>query len=228
MFYVICASPLAKIFQTSKRGGESFQQKCMENPEIVFDEKFPFDVLVNRPCGGIRLQYNRPHPISARDDKETLNLFNYLTGGEDGMRCPETDKYGIAPLYLGDSDMTQITADIVSLQMEMAGTEDPNYKAQILQQIQRYNAQIAETMVFARKRAREIADQRVLRAIRNTHRNLMKQWKHNKESGNGLYNPSATEFLGAIILEKELAKKHTISQRMNERMAGIMQNVRHF
>src|SRR5690606_14948917 len=82
--------------------------------------------------------------------------------------------------------------------------------------------QYIESMRSATKQARELADQRVKRALRITHANLVKQWDLLAQDGKQPYTPSIAEYVGGHILKSELEKVTKINHSMKDHMVGIV------
>lgn len=213
--YVVQASPFSRIFLPE------FAMQLVENPELINTMKDPFTVRIPRATGGIELTHNKPVHINhllprgeldAATGKRTINrevehdelrdLVPWLTGGADGMGCEETDIYGVVQLELA----TDLVADMVSARLEGRA---PTSAATVEEQ---FNSAVD----VALEKARKIANARVLRAIRITHKNLLAQWEVMATEGKGRYSPSVAEALGSHILAEEIEKATAGKRKMHE------------
>lgn len=217
MAYVIQASALSKVFV------REWEQKCVEKPEIVLDDSIPFEVRIPRSAGGIILHHNKPvlatsllpHTGKRKvEEDEVRTLVPWLTGGPEGTLSEETDIYGVVELAI-DTAIQQSVHEMLQIDMEaLAAGDDDALKRLQKRQLEAQQA----TMSHMRKevsKAREIANERVRRAMRATHSNLMQSWASLSTEGKGRYDPSATEAIGAFVLSKEIEKQTANRKSMN-------------
>lgn len=206
-----------------------FQKECERNPDFVFDQK-PFDVQIKRSGGNIIMTHNKPvrtsHLMPVQKNKindsfnagELESLVEWLTGGEDGKRSEETDIYGVVTLKV-DMDISSTLVDIAQLADE--GSSDANTK-KAMKDFQDLQKELINQTKGSLVLAREMADERVKRALRVTHMNLMKQYETMKSQGMGVYAPSIAEAVGAHILAAEIDKASETKARMVNRLSEIM------
>lgn len=149
---------------------------------------------------------------------ELESLVEWLTGGEDGKRSEETDIYGVVTLKV-DMDISSTLVDIAQLADE--GSSDANTK-KAMKDFQDLQKELINQTKGSLVLAREMADERVKRALRVTHMNLMKQYETMKSQGMGVYAPSIAEAVGAHILAAEIDKASETKARMVNRLSEIM------
>lgn len=226
--YVIQASPLSRIFLPA------YQRKLIDKPALIFDPSLPpFEVVVPRVTGAVRLTHMKPvhqHNLLPRkgyvqdesgkvrelkrarvaDRDEIRDLVPWLTGGDDGMGCEETDIYGIVQFDIG-TDIVQEMVELMQSQLMAGGGAESN-QGDFLKMKKRYDSQVAAQLA----RARQIADEKVKRALRITHSNLIQSWDALETEGKGRYQASAAEGLGAFILNEEIAAGETSRQQMHD------------
>lgn len=198
---VVACSPLTKLFIPS------WEEKLLNNLELIFDENVEFEFTVKRPTGAVKgIKYGVP--FRADDylrgtvlEKEGDNLLYYLTGGKDASGSQETDWSGIVHLDLGRSTEGAMGEMAHAMMLAEASGDEKRIAKAKKQLDDHMKASYNETRE-AMKAARALADQRVVRQLKTTHINLMNQYKHNKEDGKGLYAPTTTEHFGAYVLRK--------------------------
>lgn len=220
--YVIQASPLSKLFMPE------WHRECEKNPDIVFDEKVDFHIMVPRSGGSLTFYHRKPvaiqkvippQPQRKKDEYITDDFegtIYWLIGGEDGNRSEETDIYGVVALNL-DMDISAALADvaqIVESEGESAKKAQKNY-----QDLQKTLVSQTKNAI---KEAREKADERVRRAMRITHVNLVRQFETLRTDGKGVYTPSVAEAVGAHVLASEIEASGAPRRAMFERMTKAM------
>lgn len=165
---------------------------------------------------------------------ETRDLVPWLTGGPDGMGSEETDIYGIVQLDIG----TDVVSDMVELMQRRsfepevedddAGEPEAGEAAEgavpitrrrkrdgFAAQLVKMQAEYQRQVDAAVKRARAIADEKVRRALKITHANLVAAWDAMETDGKKPYLASAAEGLGAFILNEEIAASNASRQAMH-------------
>lgn len=173
----------------------------------------PFELTIPRSYGALTFTYNKPVHVSkvvphypgrkvandnVIDDPE--GLIDWLTGGSDGMQSHETDIYGVVALDL-DMDVSGALADIA-----MFSGDDEDAKKTAQKSYEKIQKDLIKNTSTALKRARELADSRVKRAMKRTHSNLLMQYETLKQQGGSPYAPSTSEAIGAFILRLEVDK----------------------
>ncbi len=221
--YVIQASPLSKLFMPE------WTKKCEEDPDLVFSTK-EFTVQIPRTHGALKLIHNKPVHISKLDPPSLTRvkdeylvddldgLVLWLVGGEDGMASEETDIYGVVGLNI-DMDLSSALSDVAIFDAE--NPEDGKKAAKKFEDVQK--ALITKTR-SAMVAATELANQRVMRAMKNTHINLMKQHETLKIEGKGVYAPSVAEAVGAYVLKNEINKSSENRKRMVDLLNATMKD----
>jgi len=203
--YVVCLSPLAKIFQPR------MHDHLMRNPEAVFDDKTAFQLIVDKPSGAFMIDYKKPKLI------KDPNLLMWLTGGRDGTMSRETDHTGIIYAPIQD-DMLEALTNLTGLYAE---DEEKGKKEQ-----ERVTKEISKKYGDKLKEARALSDFRVMRQIKTVHENLQKQYQTNKENNMGLYNPSTVEFLCTYVLSAEIEKNKSDRSKITTEFAKLMEQTR--
>jgi len=209
--YVIQASPLSKLFMSE------WSQKCLRDPKLLAAPDARFTVRIPRSTGGIVMQHNVPQHVSTLlpeqntrevTQDEVTPLVHWLCGGPEG-NWEETDIYGVVAIAVG----TDVTADIVGML-----TKGVSMKA-IRERQDELIKKIQEQIVLTR----EIADNRVKRALKSTYNNLVAEWERIKQAGGGVYAPSVSEALSAHILKEEIAQHSETTQAAFDLVAKAMQ-----
>ncbi len=220
--YVVQASPLSKLFMPG------WTPRCEEEPNIVLDPKVEFEVVIPRTNGALRLWHNKPVHVSKlepytpnREKDEYLvddldGLVLWLCGGEDGKSNEETDIYGVVGLNI-DMDLSSAIADVALFE-----EADPKAQATAAKKYQDIQKALVSKTKTALNDARELADYRVKRAMKNTHVNLMKQYETMRTEGKGVYAPSVAEAVGAFVLKTEIEKSGANRRKMVEMLAATM------
>ena len=220
--YVVQASPLSKLFMKAWTG------KCEEDPAIVLDPKIEFEIVIPRTNGAIRLTHNKPihisklephNPQRVKDDYLVDDLDGtvlWLCGGEDGNGNEETDIYGVVGLNI-DMDLSSALSDVA-----LFDEEDSKAKEKAAKKYQDIQKALLTKTKTALQDAREKADFRVKRAMKNTHINLMKQYETLQTQGMGKYAPSVAEAVGAYVLKTEIEKSGANRRKMVEMLAATM------
>lgn len=220
--YIIQASPLSKLFM------REWLLKCEADPQLVLKE-VPFDIVVPRSSGALKFTHLKPvqshkvlpyQPQRKKDDgylaDDPDGTILWLTGGESGDRCEETDIYGVVALNL-DMDISSALSDVALL------VEQDGEKAK---KVQKNYADLQKELVEQTKKAvaqaRQLADERVKRAMRITHQNLCQQFEILKTEGKGVYTPSIAEAVGAVVLASEIEKSGENRRKMFAQVSAIM------
>jgi len=202
-------------------------EKLEADPEKIFSDT-PFEVMIPKTNGAIKLTHNKPVHITKLeppqpsrikdeymvDDLEGLVLW--LIGGEDGQRSEETDIYGVVGLAI-DMDVSGALADVA-----MFDPDSKDDKAKAAKKFSDIQNDLVKQTKSAIKEARDKADWRVKRAMRNTHINLMKQYETLKTEGRGVYAPSVAEAIGAYVLKSEIDASSANRRKMVEMLANTM------
>lgn len=213
--YVICASPLVKMYLTE------WHERLLDKPDLIYDatEDFTFDIP--RGCSATKIRFNKPIAINGRDDKEIEVLYQWLIG-ESGHSYHETDLYGVVPFDPG--------VDLVERQDEVAQyenlmSEDPKAIAKAQKKIAEIQMDTARRLKTMREAVKASSEARILRAAKTVHNNLIRQWQLNEEQKMGKYPPSISEMLGAHALDKQIKASAAKGSALKSRMNDLMQNI---
>ena len=182
--YAICHSPIAKIFQPH------LQESLLEDPKLIFTDD-PCSIYVERASGRVEFKMGRPRVFIRRQStdqcEQTDFLVEWLTGGDDGNQCQETEQYGIVKLRYDDNVERGVTEAMMS-----GGGLPTDLK------------QAVETENEGAKRR---SHERVMRAVRRVYENMKRQQEMNKEAGLGQIQPSRVELLCNYVLKHEIANE---------------------
>jgi hypothetical protein len=196
--YVICASPLVKIYL------QEWHDRLLAEPEEMYRMQEPeeptwfFDIP--HGCASMRIPFNKPYSVRGANDKEIETKFLWLIG-ESGHSQHETDLYGIVAFDPG--------IDLVERQDELARLEsmlidDPKKAAEARKKIAALQKDSTDRVIEMRKKLINMSEDRIKRAMKTVHNNLVKQWQINEEMKMGKHRPSQSEALGAYALDKEI------------------------
>lgn len=205
-----------------------YQEIVLDKPELVFEnDKFEL-TIPSASVGGYKFEHLKPrsaHTLLSHDSRKRDEwspsleaIVHFITGGDDGMRSQETDIYGVVQLKM--EDISSQIIDIATL--TQTGTEQDEKKAAAEFKALRDNH--LKKASKALQSARELADERVKRALLMTHTNLVKQWDVLQQEGKGRYTPSIAEAVGAHILKDQVEKASAKKREMVERMSSIVNN----
>jgi hypothetical protein len=238
MSHVIQASPYTKVFLS-----RDWQRRCIENTELInSDEKFT--VTIPRSAGAIVLEHMKPRMTTTliprstaivtrvgnteqvsnqvtrqQDDKELTSLVAWLTGGPDGKQFSETDQYGVVEFDMGVDYMTHVAA-MMNIEAAMAGQPAEAILRRQVSMQQAMNERIKD----GAQRSVALADERVLRALRNNYNYFYKQCQTNLENGMGKIIPSRSEVLAAVVLAEEVEKSTKAQQALMAKVQHIIDN----
>jgi len=211
--YYIAGSPLVKVFLPE------WQDAIERDPDVIYDMNTPFEFDVDTGSRCIHVAFNKPMTPPGGSFAEQKDVLMVLTGGETGANSRATDWSGIV-LFDPKVDMAQML-DAMAM-MDDFISEDPKVKeAAIKKRIAEQRAAAAK-IKETRKAVQLRSEQRILRHMRMTHHNLIKQWQTNAEQNVGKYPPSFTEQLGMYALRTELQNKSEKSRKINEKVNEIM------
>lgn len=215
MPYVICPSPLAKIYLPE------WHDRLLDNPELIYDNKsdFIFDIVTGTRA--IKIRFNKPVALGGANDKDIAQLFGWLTG-EIGTSQHETDIYGIVE-YNPGVDLVERQEEIA--QLDDLVSDDPKAVAAAQKRVAEIQADTQNRLRAMKEGLVKKAEVRIKRAMKTVHNNLVRQWQINEEQKMGKYPASISEMLGAFALDKEIkaseAKGSKLKSRMNEMMGNI-------
>jgi len=209
---VISASPLVKIYLPQ------WHDRLLENPDLINkvyandEQTFEFDIP--RGIRAFRMTFNKPVAVVARGESEVETLYNWLIG-ESGMSQHETDCYGVVP-FDPQFDMISTLDHMASLEALAAGDMEKAMKAK--RELDKLQKDTAERIAKLRVEVKKQSEERIKRAMKNVHSNLIKQWQRNEETGMGKYPPSVSEALGRYAMNAEIAKMDERRQRLHNMM----------
>jgi hypothetical protein len=215
-YFVICASPLVKSFL------REWHPKLMKDPNVLFDAKVDFEFDVEHGCSAFRMKFNKPVPVQGKNDKETENLYNWLIGGETGREYPETNWTGIVPFDPNLDLVTQI--DEINT-LESLESEDPKEIKAARERLIKMQDEMRARLKETRAKVREGSAERIMEAMRGTHRNLLAQWRISEESNLARHAPSVSELMGAHALAGEREREEKEKKKLLEHMNDLMKNV---
>ena len=230
--YVIAASPLAKIFQSRQyeifEDGRptgvwtSMQKECIKNPELITSTE-PFDIYVDRPCGGMVFKYNVPKDVRDIHGSDERSIARWLTGGPKGDMSNETDEYGIV-MFDANVESMQTMNRITQLQLMLESASEDEQK--ILKREQKELMKRSQDSIGnAVKNARQLADARVKKVLRVLFTNMKSQIEHNKDNGRAAPSPSNSEYLAIQVLEHELNQMTKDARAKRDKVQQIIESL---
>lgn len=209
---IVACSPLTKIFLPE------WEERIMENPEIVLDEVMPFKFTVPRSVGAVEdVHYGIPFSTSSKinvareGSKAAIDLQHYLSSDKEGRFTEETNWTGIVPIQTTNEAARN---EVYHAMMQAQMSKDEKKIAKAREYAELLAKREWDDQQEAIKVARKLANERVMTQVKITHRNLMQQYKHNTEDGKGLYTPSSTEHFGAYVL-RELIQQSKARRQMS-------------
>jgi hypothetical protein len=155
------------------------------------------------------------------------DLVNYLCGDAQGQRQRETDIYGIVRLDDMDSSIMASTANQMALHAQYAMETNPQRKQQLAMELQRLQQENSKRTIELAAKAQEIANNRVMYAIKNLYNDYAAQNRTNSENGIGIIAPTDTEYLSAEVLQDAIAAAGRRNDQIMKRMAAINNNLRY-
>lgn len=201
MSYVICASPLAKIFLPD------FQNKLMDDFETLYDEKIPFAVRVKTSHGTYQFEYNKPKllgpkPTGNKMDVDWPYFVEWLCGGDSGTEYGEETKMtGIVKLPVQNDVMAML--------------------ASIVESGDKVSAKAQDAVKDSRAKARKISDLRITKAAWSIYEAYRKQTEMAMED-NKTYLPTSTEYLCVKLLSESIREKEGPKTRMAKEVKEMM------
>lgn len=217
MSYAIQASPLTKMFLPE------WQHRCLQDPKLL-TQAVPFTVHIPRASGAVVMTHGKPIHMSQLipntglrkiERDEARDLMMWLTDEQSG----ETDMWGVVALDIDKTVQNSIN-NMLSLDDLMNESEDAREKA--LRRQMEMQKRLIDTMRSAVQEAQQRANERVMKQLKITHRNLISQWDNNRAVGGNPYPPSACEAIGAWILKEEIQKANSAKQEMIQNMRNLM------
>jgi hypothetical protein len=191
MPYLATFAPEAKIFQAH------MQRELLENPDLIW-KRDNSEIFVDRSCGRIKFLSGQPKLFDKGQSSDKSEDFEYLmqwlTGGPDGMRCQETDCYGVVVVDLGSSSLAKLMG-IVHTNIDNPGA----------MKFDNLDGEMQAEIKTAQAKAIELSRVRVMRNIRRVWQHMKLQYEINKQDGKGNYAPSPVEQLCQYVLQKEIA-----------------------
>lgn len=216
MAYFIAASPLVKIYLPE------WHDRLLEEPDLIHDYKTPFSFVVDTGSTGIRVNFNTPQQVHGGDDKQNRSVHHWLTGGPDGHLARDSDIYGIVE-FNPQMDLVETMDQFSQMDQILAmGELTKKEAAEEAAKLHEQRKFAAAKLHAARERVKKLSEERIRRAIRFNHNNLIKQWQTNEEMKMGKYPPSITEMLGAGAIEGEIAKSDAKNRKARDRFNELM------
>lgn len=204
--YVICASPLAKIFI------RDFQTELMDNFDLAFSEKFPFAIKLKTSNGMFKFEYNQPRLMGPKPGNKPKvgnidwpHFTEWLCGGDTGLEYHgETASTGIVKL--------PVQEEVTSLLAAMIETgEKPTTK-------------IEKAVRDSRAQAKITSETRIRYAAQKLYEAYRKQTELAKED-NKTYIPTPTEYLCVKLLAETIKSKEGPKARMAKEVDDMMKKL---
>ncbi len=210
MSYLVQASTLTKIFLPE------WHERCLSDPSLLLKGGEPFEIIIPRPVGSIRLQHNIPVVASTLiakvkerkvEEDEVSPLVRWLTDENEA----ETDCYGVVEIPIE----TNVADAIMSLIYDKDGEE----KQMLL--LKGIKDRMAKNIADARARA----DRRVLRQCGKMYSTVRETVQQMKKDGKGDYSPSYSEALALEILRDQIKLRRAPDDRSQAIFNKAMEEV---
>ncbi len=212
--FVVCATPLVKVYLPE------WHKQLLDNPELLQDDKTAFSFSIAHGVSAFRVDYNKPMMVTSGRDDDVESKYQWLIGEAVGSQL-ETDIYGLVP-FETTLDLVQRSDEMAQLTMQITTTQDPQETKAIQKAISKIQSDTAKVLSQVRLNARERSEERIKRAMRFVHNNLVKQWQRNEEMKMGKFPPSMTELFGAHVLDAAIREAQNQGGKMKARMNEIM------
>lgn len=194
-------SPLVKVFQSQ------WHNEAMDNIDILFDDTVKgWNIHIPKPSGAYEIKFATPR------EEHNKAILHWLTGGITGLQSPSTDEYGVVQIQISAEE----TGELFARLNDILNVDDDTKEFKKLIKSQR------EGIKTAMQLAKEASEKRVWAAINRVYTNIKNQYKTNKESNFGLYDPSPTEYLCAELVSRSLSDQNKRESQMAKRMSAIM------
>lgn len=207
MPYYIAASPLVKIYLPE------WYDRLEANPELIYDMETSFDFWVDTGTRSVKVAFNVPQMES------NVDLFRYLTGGKTGSESTATNIYGIVAF---DPQIDMVSTFDQLAQLDAFTSDDPAKVKAAAKKRDKIRAETQGKIQSTRANVHKMSKERILRAIRFNHNNLIKQWQTNEEMKLGKYPPSMSELLGAMAIKPEIEARDQKTHKVQEKMGDIL------
>lgn len=207
MPYLIAASPLVKIYLPE------WYERLEANPSLIEDSKTDFEFWVDTGTRSIKIPFNKPLLVT------DVDLYRYLVGGTTGSESTATNIFGIVA-FDPKIDMVSVTDELA--QLDAIISDDPKERAAAAKKAERIRKDASAKVADTRAAVRKMSEERIKRAIRFNHNNLIKQWQDNEERKVGRYPPSMSELLGAMAIKPEIEARDKKTQNVQAKMGDIL------
>lgn len=207
MPYYIAASPLVKIYLTE------WHDRLQEDPELINDDKTPFEFMIDTGIRSIRVKFNEPQL------ETDPNIYRYLVGGMTGSDATGTNVYGIVPF---DPQIDMVSTLDQMAQLEALVSDDPKEVARAHKRREKMQVETAAKIKATRTKVKLASEERIKRHIRFNHNNLLKQWQDNAERNVGKYPPSVSELIGAFAIKGEIAAREAKTAHVQKQMESVL------
>ncbi len=230
MSHVVAASPISKIFLPD------WSRKCAENPALIEDIDVAFKIIIPTSTGALG-PFHYGIPVDLRelptlkkfgDDKRHENIMEWLANSSSEHAANhETDVYGIVQADLG-IDIQAFLSEKFAIETRIKKTTDQAKIADLKAQIVKIETTLAQATEGTQDKARELADTKVMRVVRNAWARIQREWQMLDESKQQRLAPSHTEICIMHVLRKEIGAQKESRSKIMESMQGLMEEQRSF
>ncbi len=229
--YCIAPSPLVKICLPE------WEARLAKSPDLIFDDKTPFEILVDSGSRTFRVPFNTPLAIVYADPKFIADR-NEISNSKV-QTCKLAPAVAENVIYVRDPRDLESTFNfltgqgggVAARQTDSYGIVAFDPENSIVRNFEELGLvddllsddpqkaaaakdRLVATKLAAAKRQRDVyqtlvekSEERIKRHLRMTHNNLMAQWQKNEEQKLGKYPPSLSERLGFKVLDPEIKAK---------------------
>lgn len=208
--YLLQASPLTRIFLPE------WHYKCLDDPKLLFDTT-PFRVRVPRAVGAIELTHGKPvlaASLIRQEGKQTREITDdevsplvlWLTNSQNS----ETDQWGVVEI--------PVEQDLADTIMALVHSGDDAERIRFMDNMK---SKMAKTIM----EARELADNRVMRACGKMYQTVKSTVEHMKKTNAGVYSPSYSEALAMTVMKDSIAMRRKPDERAAQMMQSAMSSM---
>jgi hypothetical protein len=218
-----------------------WEGRLTAKPELIYDDKTPFEMMVDSGTRTYRIPFNRPMAIIYADPKYIGDRSEYFSEKVATCKTAPVKKEDV--IWVRDPKdlestfnyLTGISGGISARQTDPFGIVPFDPENSIVRSYEELGLmddllspdeeisraakdKLASVRVEALKRQKasfksllDMSEERIKRHLRHKHNNLMAQWQRNEEMKMGKYPPSLAERLGFKVLDPEIKAKDDMS-----------------
>lgn len=230
MSHLVAASPISKIFLPD------WSKKCAENPALIEDVDIQFKVVIPTSTGSLG-PFHYGVPVDLRDlptlkrfgkEERHENIIEWLAStASEHAANHETDVYGIVRADLG-IDIQAFLSEKFAIETRIKKTTNADQIAMMKAKIKEIEDTLGEATEGTQDKAREQADLKVMRVVRNAWARIQREWQMLDESKQQRLAPSYTEICIMHVLRKEIGAQKESRDKIMSSMQGLMEESRSY